>query len=179
MRVVVKLMKLMTEKQFNFFIKETYKKSMRCLSESKYLSLRFYSETGTTFILNTKTGKIGMSKCRKDEEFDAVLGVAIAWLRYCHGAEYELPIVAQRISWDDVQVDDKLWLLSMDGEYYQYTITRKYKSDMGVLGFTSVRTYDLDLVDDSGLKQEHLSGIEHRCSWMKPTTSYKEYWKVI
>jgi hypothetical protein len=152
---------------------------MRCHDESKYLLNIINPETGTTFILNTKTGKIGMSKCRKDEEFDAILGVVIAWLRYCHGAEYELPTAAQRISWDDVQVGDKLWLLSMDGEYHPYTITRKYRSDTGVLGFMSVSTYDLDLVDDSGLKQEHLSGIEHSCSRLKTMTSYKEYWKVI
>lgn len=179
MRVMVKLMKLMTQKQFDFFIKETYKHYMRCLGESKYLLEIINPETGTTSILNTKTGKIGMSKCRKDEEFDAVLGVVIAWLRYCHGAEYELPTAAQRVSWDDVQVGDKLWLLSMNGEYQPYTITRKYKSHMRVIGFTTYPTYDLDLVDDSGLKQEHLSGIEHRGSWMKPMTSYKEYWKVI
>lgn len=40
-------------------------------------------------IVSHRTGKVAKAKCHKDDEFDAGIGIAIAWARY---RGYEIPI---------------------------------------------------------------------------------------
>lgn len=152
----------------------------KALSESKYLLRIVREDIGTTIIINIKTGRTGVSKCRKSEAFSTTIGTAVAWLRYCY-ENYDMPIVSKRVSWDDVLVGDRLWIYVGSNKYKQYTVTKKYKSNMGISGFLTVKTYDLDLVDDSGSNTKHLSGIDHSFNGtaLKPVTACKEYWKCI
>lgn len=49
-----------------------------------------FPEIGLTTIVNFRTGKVTKAKCHKDDEFDAEIGIAIAWARY---RGYEIPKV--------------------------------------------------------------------------------------
>ena len=172
-------MVLITQKQFNRLCITEYNRFLNALNKSKHLLHIIKENVGTTIILNTKTGQMGMSRCKKSEEFDITTGTALAWLRYCNGRDYELPVVSKKISWNEVQVGDKLWMYDRGNKYKQYTVLKKYLSHIPYNGFLSVETYDLDLVDDSGDDFRHESGLEHSVSFMKPLRYYKEFWKVL
>ena len=82
-----------TMKQAGFnetYAKLNYKVAHRILFYVGYFSIIIKIHTdysnliyGTVTIINTRSGRMGFSKCNPKDVFDPVIGVAIAWARYC------------------------------------------------------------------------------------------------
>lgn len=71
---------------------------------------------GTVTIINTRSGRMGFSKCNPKDVFDPVIGVAIAWARYCGEtipdeifSKTEIPI-SELVSGDEFYYDKKSFI---------------------------------------------------------------------
>lgn len=72
-------------------------------------------ETGITIVYDLRTGKTAFSKCRKDEEFNDEIGIAIAYTRL---KGREVPQVRQRVFVKYLTAGDKFSLSGMPNLTY-------------------------------------------------------------
>lgn len=66
---------------------------------------------GLVTIFHRETGKIGKAVCRKEDKFDRITGLAIAWARYCN----ETVPILENISVTELKCGDEFFDL---GEKY-------------------------------------------------------------
>ena len=72
-------------------------------------------ETGITIVYDLKTGKTAFSKCRKDEEFNEEIGVAVAYTRL---KGREVPQVRKKVFVKDLAAGDKFSLINFPSQIY-------------------------------------------------------------
>ena len=65
----------------------------------------------TTTIVNIRSGRIGFSRCSLEDIFDPIIGIAIAWARYCgETVPDEMPttvFISELVSGDEFYYDKK------------------------------------------------------------------------
>ena len=78
-----------------------------CCHDSDKISGGFDDTTGITIVYDLRTGKSAFAKCRKDEEFNKKIGVAVAYTRL---KGREVPKVLQKTSLKNLVAGDEFAL---------------------------------------------------------------------
>ena len=99
---------IMYVNNFKSWALEWYNK-YRC--SSKYIGTARIGQQ-TTVVIDTRTGKIGIAKCHKNDDFSAVTGIGIAYARL-KGAE--IPQEAPQIK----DLPNNIYFTTMSGLKYQ------------------------------------------------------------
>ena len=71
--------------------------------------------TGITIVYDLRTGKSAFSKCKKGDEFNSEIGVAIAYTRLKGG---EIPKVKERILVEELKVKDRFYSTDSPNSIY-------------------------------------------------------------
>jgi hypothetical protein len=87
-------MLLMNEKQYNKWAQDVFRKFAR-LTERENNHLELTQMINCTYIFNTKNGKSAFARISPKDEYESVVGVAVAFTRYLHK---EVPIKVKQIS---------------------------------------------------------------------------------
>ena len=80
-----------------------------CCHDSDKISGGFNDTTGITIVYDLRTGKSAFAKCRKDEEFNKKIGVAVAYTRL---KGREVPKVLQKTLLKNLVASDEFALPS-------------------------------------------------------------------
>lgn len=71
----------------------------------------------TTTIVNISSGRIGFSRCSSEDIFNPIVGIAIAWARYCgETIPDEIPVTAlisELVSGDEFYYDKKKFIFAV------------------------------------------------------------------
>lgn len=165
---------IMSYDDFEFWARKTREEHDKAFAKSKFLYERINYDIKTTLIYNMQTGKNGFSKCSMKDSFDPDIGRAIAWMRYCY-PDFKVPIIAERVSYEELNVGDWIWHRSGENESYEkFMIERKSIGTIGANLPYQATTFDFDLVSEDGLRREHVSHFD--CCYC---TGLKKFWKVI
>lgn len=127
---------------------------------------------GTTMIYNNATGKVGFAKCHPSDEFSLVIGIGIAWQRYCN--DYFEPIFIKQL--DDVK-SLKVRDYFVCKPYDSKTKTRELYKIIDVIKTKSTITNEtITMFKSTSIKTGHISMIrEFESIYMVDDANWKEF----
>lgn len=164
----------MSRDEFDKWVDVEANDALKVYENSSYVRIEINIRRKLVSIFNIRTGKLGLAKCRKTDTFSPNIGIAIAWSRYCN-PEAEIPIIAERVSYEDVEVGDLIWYKSsIDGVYRKYMVEKKSVGAIGENPMYRAYTLDFDLVNEYLLCREHVTSLD---SYIVP--GLRKFWRVI
>ena len=103
-----------------------------CCHDSDKISGGFNDITGITIVYDLRTGKSAFAKCRKDEEFNKKIGVAVAYTRL---KGREVPKVLQKTLLKNLVASD------------EFTLPSSSKSTFRIVGVNPLRLTEIITVN--------------------------------